>query len=36
MSSLTFADCRQLGAGDHYRVVYDNLSKDPNSLAKSF
>ncbi|WIA20770.1 hypothetical protein OEZ85_005134 [Tetradesmus obliquus] len=24
---------RQLGAGDHYRVVYDNLSKDPNSLA---
>jgi UDP-glucose:glycoprotein glucosyltransferase len=25
--------CRQLGAGDHYRVVYDNLSKDPSSLA---
>jgi UDP-glucose:glycoprotein glucosyltransferase len=30
---LLFTVCRQLGAGDHYRVVYDNLSKDPNSLA---
>eukprot|EP00697_Spironema_sp_BW2_P004039 gnl/Spiro4/15440_TR8308_c0_g1_i1.p1 gnl/Spiro4/15440_TR8308_c0_g1~~gnl/Spiro4/15440_TR8308_c0_g1_i1.p1 ORF type:complete len:1692 (+),score=349.69 gnl/Spiro4/15440_TR8308_c0_g1_i1:48-5123(+) len=24
---------RQMGAGDHLRVIYDNLSKDPNSLA---
>ena len=25
--------CRQLAAGDQLRVIYDNLSKDPNSLA---
>jgi hypothetical protein len=24
---------RQMAAGDQYRVMYDNLSKDPNSLA---
>ncbi|KAF8062716.1 hypothetical protein HT031_004046 [Scenedesmus sp. PABB004] len=24
---------RQLAAGDNYRVMYENLSKDPNSLA---
>ena len=24
---------RQLAAGDQLRVIYDNLSKDPNSLA---
>ena len=26
-------DGRQLAAGDQLRVIYDNLSKDPNSLA---
>lgn len=25
--------CRQLSAGDQLRVFYENLSKDPNSLA---
>lgn len=25
--------CRQLSAGDQLRVIYENLSKDPNSLA---
>lgn len=24
---------RQLAAGDQLRVIYENLSKDPNSLA---
>ncbi len=24
---------RQLAAGDQYRVIYEQLSKDPNSLA---
>ena len=26
-------ECRQMAAGDHLRVVYEQLSKDPNSLA---
>jgi len=25
--------CRQMAAGDRLRVMYDSLSKDPNSLA---
>jgi Glucosyltransferase 24 len=25
--------CRQIAAGDNLRVIYDNLSRDPNSLA---
>ena len=25
--------CRQMAAGDKLRVMYDGLSKDPNSLA---
>lgn len=25
--------CRQMAAGDHLRVLYEQLSKDPNSLA---
>lgn len=25
--------CRQMAAGDRLRVIYDGLSKDPNSLA---
>jgi hypothetical protein len=29
----TVALCRQLSAGDQLRVFYENLSKDPNSLA---
>jgi UDP-glucose:glycoprotein glucosyltransferase len=33
LSFLSIHNRRQLGAGDHFRVVYDNLSKDPNSLA---
>eukprot|EP01062_Namystynia_karyoxenos_P062747 TRINITY_DN55622_c0_g1_i1.p1 TRINITY_DN55622_c0_g1~~TRINITY_DN55622_c0_g1_i1.p1 ORF type:complete len:1666 (+),score=660.69 TRINITY_DN55622_c0_g1_i1:105-5000(+) len=24
---------RRIAAGDHYRVIYDNLSQDPNSLS---
>ena len=25
--------CRQMAAGDQLRVIYDQLSKDPNSLS---
>ena len=25
--------CRQMAAGDHLRILYEQLSKDPNSLA---
>lgn len=29
----TMSPCRQLSTGDQLRVFYENLSKDPNSLA---
>lgn len=32
-SNCIFAACRQLSTGDQLRVFYENLSKDPNSLA---
>ena len=30
---VDLARFRQLAAGDHLRVIYESLSKDPNSLA---
>jgi hypothetical protein len=33
LSAVSTPPCRQLSAGDQLRVIYENLSKDPNSLA---